>query len=57
MSESKYSEARRAGYLCGFEDGMRNGLGKARDAFWCGVAAALATWPLAAVVWVLWRVL
>ena len=57
MSESKYSEARRAGYLCGFEDGMRRGLGKARDAFWCGVAAALATWPLDAVVWVLWRVL
>lgn len=57
MSESKYSEARRAGYLRGFEDGVRKGLEKTRDAFWCGIAAALVTWPLAAVVWVLWKVL
>lgn len=57
MSESKYGEAHRAGYVLGFGDGMHEGLEKAKDEFWRGFCVALATWPLAAVVWVLWKVL
>ena len=56
MSESKYGEAHRAGYILGFGDGRHEGLEKARDAFWRGFCVALATWPLAVVAYVAWRV-
>lgn len=61
MSKSKFRGTRRDDCRLGFEDGVLKGLeegrGEARDAFWCGFCAALATWPLAAIAYVLWRIL
>ena len=48
----KYDEA----YTSGFVAGRRDGLKRARDGFWCGFCMALATWPLAGIAWVTWRV-
>lgn len=57
MRESRYGEAYRNGYAIGFGDARRRGEERARDSFWCGFLLALATWPLAAAAWVLWKVL